>query len=61
MPRTLEPVPMDEAAGWSGHILPRQVVKHLSIDSIVRVIIRNTDKGAEAIYFKITKIKDGTF
>ncbi|KAK3169714.1 hypothetical protein OEA41_009098 [Lepraria neglecta] len=61
MPRTLEPVPMDEATDWSGHILPRQMVKYLSIDCIVRVVIRNTDKGAEAIYFKITKIKDGTF
>jgi hypothetical protein len=52
---------MDEATDWSGHILPRQMANYLCIDCIVRVVIQNPNECSEAIYFKITKIKDGTY
>ena len=52
---------MDEATDWSGHVIPRQMAKYLSVDCIARVVIQTPNKCAEAIYFKITKVKDGTF
>ncbi|KAL2039015.1 hypothetical protein N7G274_008064 [Stereocaulon virgatum] len=61
MPRALKPLPMDEATDWSGHILPRQMANYLCIGCIVRIVIQNPTKCSEAIYFKITKIKDGTY
>lgn len=53
---------MDEATDWSGEILPRQMARHLIPGCTVRVVINNptTDSG-EAIYFRIAKMKDGTF
>ena len=62
MPRTLQPVVSDEATDWSGQILPRQMAQHLFPGCCVRVVIQNPETEAcEAIYFDITKIKDGTF
>ncbi|KAI9803232.1 MAG: hypothetical protein M1825_002023 [Sarcosagium campestre] len=62
MPRILEPVVWDEARDWSGGVLPRGMTKYLTPGCIVRVVIQNNDRATgEAIYFKITKVKDGTF
>ena len=62
MPRTLHPVVMDEATDWSGRIVTRQMSQYLFPDCIVRIVIKNHDNEvAEAIYFRLTKIKDGTF
>ncbi|KAL6719731.1 hypothetical protein ACLMJK_001652 [Lecanora helva] len=62
MPRTLTPILMDEATDWSGQLLPRQTSQYLFPGCIIRAIIKNTTTtAAEAIYFRITKIKDGTF
>ncbi len=62
MPRTIKPVVMDEASDWSGHILPRQMSHYLFPSCIVRIVLQNpTTTCGEAIYFRITKIKDGTF
>lgn len=53
---------MDESTDWSGRILPRQMTQYLFPSCIVRVVIRNPTSGSsEAIYFQITKMKDGTF
>ncbi|MCJ1279757.1 hypothetical protein MMC21_007581 [Puttea exsequens] len=60
MPLTVEPVSMSDITDWDGRIISRQMVRYLSTGCIVRLIIRS-DQGAEAIYFEITKIKDGTF
>ena len=60
--RTLEPLVMDATTDWSGHLLPQQMIQHLFPSCIVRLCIRdNSNKCTEAIYFEITKIKDGTF
>ena len=63
MPRNLTPVVMDEATDWSGEIISRQMVRYLVPGCIVRAVIQNHEAmpTAEAIYFRITKIKDGTF
>lgn len=62
MPRTLTPITQDSLTDWSGIILPSQIVRHLFPSCSVRVIIQNPNDGsAEAVYFEITKIKDGTF
>jgi len=62
MPGSINPVVMDEATDWSGQILPRQMAHYLFPSCIVRVVIHNsTSDCGEAIYFRITKIKDGTF
>lgn len=60
--RILEPLVMDATTDWSGHILPQQAIQHLFPSCNVRVCVRNNENGCtEAIYFEITKIKDGTF
>ena len=60
--RTLEPLVMDVATDWSGHLLPQQMIRHLFPSCYVRLCVRNNEtKSTEAIYFEITKIKDGTF
>ena len=62
MPANLEPVVMDEATNWHGQIISRQTAQHLFPSCVVRLVIRNTtNKDIEAIYFEITKVKDGTF
>ena len=62
MPRILSPVPQDAVTDWSGRIVPKAMIDHLYPSCIVRIIVRNNEtQGAEALYFKITKIKDGTF
>lgn len=61
MTRTLEPVVMDESTDWTGQILPRQMIDYITVGCIVRVVVKNREGAAEAIYFEITKIKDGTF
>ena len=61
MPRSLTPITQDAITDWSGIILPSQAVRHLFPSCIVRIIVQNPKESAEAIYFKITKIKDGTF
>ena len=62
MPRTINPVVMDEASDWSGQVLPRQMTQYLFPGCIVRAVIQNSTSGCgEAIYFRITKMKDGTF
>lgn len=62
MPRTLTPVTQDAITDWSGIVIPSQAVRHLFPTCVVRVIIQNPNtKCAEAVYFEITKIKDGTF
>ena len=62
MSRTLTPISQDTFTDWSGIALPSQTARHLFPSCIVRVIIQNPkDKCAEAVYFEITKIKDGTF
>ena len=38
------------------------MIDHLYPSCVVRIIVQNNEtEGAEALYFKITKIKDGTF
>ena len=60
--RILEPLVVDATTDWSGHILPQKMIPHLFPSCWVRVCIRNNEtKASEAVYFKITKIKDGTF
>ena len=60
--RILSPVAQPATSDWSGHILPQQMIPHLFPSCIVRLCIRNNETSAsEAIYFEITKIKDGTF
>jgi hypothetical protein len=62
MPPTLELVVMHAATNWSGQIISRQTAQHLFPSCVVRLVIRNTtDNSSEAIYFEITKVKDGTF
>ncbi len=61
MPRALSPVVMEEATDWSGQIISRQMSRYLFPGCVVRVVIRNPEGRAEAIYFEITKVKDGTF
>ncbi|CAD6581746.1 MAG: hypothetical protein ASARMPRED_000693 [Alectoria sarmentosa] len=62
MRHTLTPITQDALTDWRGIILPSQTVRHLFPSCIVRVIIKNpNDNSAEAIYFEITQIKDGTF
>ena len=61
MARKLSPVVMDEATDWSGEIISRQMSRYLFPGCVVRAVIKNQSGGAEAIYFRITKIKDGTF
>ena len=62
MSPTIEPVVMDAATDWSGQILPRRMVQYLFPGCVVRVVIKNnTTECSEAIYFELTKIKDGTF
>lgn len=62
MSRTLTPITQDNLTDWNGIILPSQAIRHLFPSCIVRVVIQNpNDKTNEAVYFKITKIKDGTF
>ncbi|KAI9822585.1 MAG: hypothetical protein M1827_000304 [Pycnora praestabilis] len=62
MGRTLQPVAMAEATDWSGQILPRQMTQYLRPGCVVRIAVENLEKGgSEAIYFEITKIKDGTY
>lgn len=52
---------MDEATNWSGEIVSRQMSQYLFPGCVVRAVIKSNDERAEAIYFKIIKIKDGTF
>lgn len=53
---------MDAATDWSGHLLPQQMIGHLYPSCWVRLCLRNNKTGgSEAVYFEITKIKDGTF
>ena len=62
MSRTLTPLSQDTFTDWSGIILPSQTVRYLFPSCIVRVVVQNPkDESAEAVYFEITKIKDGTF
>lgn len=61
MPRTLTPLVMDEATDWNGAIISRQMINYLTVGCIVRVVVSNSHQGSEALYFEITKIKDGTF
>ena len=61
MPQNLHPVVMEEATDWSGAIISRQMARYLFPSCVVRVVIQNEGGAAEAIYFTITKVKDGTF
>lgn len=61
MPRTLSAVPQSDTTNWSGQIISKEMIRHLTVGCIVRVVVRNVNGSAEAIYFDITKIKDGTF
>lgn len=61
MPRILTPVVTNEATDWDGCILSRQMAQFLTVGCIVRVVVVNVKASAEAIYFDITKVKDGTF
>jgi hypothetical protein len=62
MPSTLELVIMDAATNWGGQIISRQTAQYLFPSCVVRLVIRNTtNNSSEAIYFEITKVKDGTF
>ena len=62
MPRTLTPITQDAITDWNGIILSPQAVRHLFPSCTVRLVIQNPKTTtAEAVYFKITKIKDGTF
>ncbi|KJZ80102.1 hypothetical protein HIM_00816 [Hirsutella minnesotensis 3608] len=61
-PRTLSAVPQSDTTDWSGAIVSRELVRHLTVGCVARVVVRNVASGgAEAIYFDITKVKDGTF
>jgi len=58
----LQPLPVDYPNTWFGQPLPRPISAHLFPSCIVRLCIHNTASDiTEAIYFEITKIKDGTF
>lgn len=60
--RTLVAERMGDVIDWSGQIISKQAIKLLSVGCVVRVNITNLKSGVgEAIYFTITKIKDGTF
>ena len=62
MPNPLHPLPIDYPTSWSGQPLPRPMLTHLFPSCIVRLCIHNPASDVtEAIYFRITKIKDGTF
>ena len=52
---------MEEATDWSGEIISRQMAHYLFPGCIARVVITSEEGAAEAIYFKLTKVKDGTF
>lgn len=61
--RTLSAVPTPTLTDWSGISLThkKEVLRSLYPTCIVRAVIANEKNGAsEAIYFEITKIKDGT-
>ena len=60
--RRLEPVTMDFTKDWGGELLSQRMIPHLFPSCVVRVCVDNNENGGwEAIYFEITKIKDGTF
>jgi len=52
---------MDEATDRNGRILSRQVIKHLNLGCVAHAVVSNPEAGAESIYSRITKTKDGTF
>ena len=60
MIRTLTPVVMDAATGWDGRIISPQMARYLTVGCIVRVVVSNVNGVSEAIYFQITKLKNGT-
>lgn len=62
MPRRLYPVEQRQTTDWAGHFIPKAMIDHLFPTCVVRIVIQDDEtKGGEAIYFEITKIKDGTF
>ena len=62
MPRRLYPVEQRQTTDWEGHFIPKAMIDHLFPTCVVRVVIQDDETEAgEAIYFEITKIKDGTF
>ena len=62
IPRTIFPVAQDAVTDWSGRIVPKAMIDHLFPGCVVRVVVSDSESGgSEAIYFRITKIKDGTF
>lgn len=61
-PKTLVSHRMHDVTDWSGIVLRKRVVTYLRPGCIVRVIVQNTKKDTtECLYFKIVKMKDGTF
>lgn len=61
-PRTLFPVAQDAVTDWGGRIIPKAMIDHLFPSCVVRVVVTDSEsKWSEALYFRITKIKDGTF
>lgn len=62
VPRRLVPSVQVKPKDWGGEFMPKAATELLYPTCIVRVCVDDTVTGAgEAIYFEITKIKDGTF
>lgn len=62
--RTLVPQRNTEIVDWNGDILSKRIIKYLNIGCTVRVQVENLQQqynGRATLYFKIIKIKDGTF
>ena len=62
MSRSLFLVRQDAVTNWSGQVILKAMINHLFPSCIIRVIVSNdVHGGSEALHFKITEIKDGTF
>ena len=52
---------MGDVTDWSGEVLRKEILESIGIGCKVRVCITNVEKNsAEAVYLKVTKVKDGT-
>ena len=60
--RTLVPRRQGDRTDWSGRCLSKRLLGLLAPGCVVRVCVDNLQDGsAEALYFTITRMKDGTF
>lgn len=61
MPRELDTKESRQVTDWSGRLLNKRVLDLLVPGCIVRIVVTNLKQGGgEALYVRITKIKDGS-